>query len=415
MIPDRHPASAVSQGSLDRGFLLVLILGGIAIVIADEIYRSSVYAEIAPVLLMLAYASCCRWFGTYSGREDRLGDNLYYLGFLFTLFSLSMSLMLFNRDQQIGEVLVRNFGIALITTIIGLILRTVFYQLRGDSDEEPLQYLQLLAEAAESAAGAVEGAGRRIQQSSEAFTAGMQQSLDGLRRRVDGVGSAVDGVTKNLEDLCARVSKIDIPTDLIANKLAPLAGAINASLQTVAQGAQLATNANDRLTAALGQLETGTSRTTAAMEGLSRVGERLGALAAILDQICKQLDSIADRLKSANNTIVAGAASSADTLTVLAKRASSDTEIAAQHREGLHSELARARAMVGELSEAQRPMAAALRERAEAEAKHATMYGDVLDAELKRSQELSAKLHDNAVSLIEFISKNLPDDQLRNS
>src|SRR5262245_32338054 len=55
-------------------------------------------------------------------REDRIGDGAYYLGFLFTLVSLSVTLYQFTRSGGVEEV-ISGFGIALTTTIVGLSLR----------------------------------------------------------------------------------------------------------------------------------------------------------------------------------------------------------------------------------------------------------------------------------------------------
>lgn len=423
-------------------FFFVFLVGLILIIYGASLPSRRGLVEIILAFLMVMYMAAGLSSGTFRGREEELGDNLYYLGFLFTLVSLAVALYTLNvldQGTSIAAALLRNFGIALVTTIAGMVLRLLMYQLhRPHSEEDSLVRLAKAADTAAmelnrsaediklshgriidslddtlkrsagGAADAVEEAGRRMQQASQASVAGMQQSLDGFRGRIDGIGTAAGEVAKTLDDLGARVSKVDIPTDLITKKIAPLADGIGAHLSTVAATAKAAADANNHLSGVLGQLEIGASRTTAAMDGLARVGERFGAISPILEQICKQLDAIADKLKNASERIVVGASASADTLTDLAKRASADTEIAARHRNELDSELRRARTTVGDLSEALRPMTAALRDRAETEAKHAAMYGEVLKAEVKRAEELNQELHDKAISIIEFISKNIP-------
>ena len=67
---------------------------------------------------------------------DRLGDNFYYLGFVYTLASLSAALLLL-RTGAAGKIpdLLGSFGIALFTTIVGVAGRVLFVQMRGDIDE----------------------------------------------------------------------------------------------------------------------------------------------------------------------------------------------------------------------------------------------------------------------------------------
>jgi hypothetical protein len=67
-------------------------------------------------------------------RLDRLGDNFYYLGFLYTLASLSAALIQLQEGATIDDLL-GSFGIALFTTIVGVAGRVLFVQMRGDLDE----------------------------------------------------------------------------------------------------------------------------------------------------------------------------------------------------------------------------------------------------------------------------------------
>lgn len=63
--------------------------------------------------------------------SEQAGDNLYYMGFIFTLTSLGVSLYKFTGQASIEDV-VRNFGIAIISTVMGIALRIFFNQMRRD-------------------------------------------------------------------------------------------------------------------------------------------------------------------------------------------------------------------------------------------------------------------------------------------
>ena len=74
----------------------------------------------------------CTYF--YIGKEknevykeislEQFADSNYYLGFIFTLSSLSISLInISTNDANTMEILIIQFGIALITTLLGLIFR----------------------------------------------------------------------------------------------------------------------------------------------------------------------------------------------------------------------------------------------------------------------------------------------------
>ena len=63
--------------------------------------------------------------------SEQAGDNLYYMGFIYTLTSLGVSLYKFTGEASIEDV-VRNFGIAIISTVTGIALRIFFNQMRRD-------------------------------------------------------------------------------------------------------------------------------------------------------------------------------------------------------------------------------------------------------------------------------------------
>ncbi len=68
-------------------------------------------------------------------RYDHLGDNLYYLGFVYTLGTLGYTLFKFNGDVDNIYGVVSSFGIALSSTVLGVVLRIVAHQLHVDPHE----------------------------------------------------------------------------------------------------------------------------------------------------------------------------------------------------------------------------------------------------------------------------------------
>ena len=70
-------------------------------------------------------------------RNEQLGDSCYYMGFLLTLVSLGFALYEFSSDpdEEFGREILADFGIALSTTILGLIFRVYFSQFRLPAEE----------------------------------------------------------------------------------------------------------------------------------------------------------------------------------------------------------------------------------------------------------------------------------------
>ncbi|MGJ4940631.1 hypothetical protein ACQR1W_08680 [Bradyrhizobium sp. HKCCYLS1011] len=119
----------------DKGlFALVAVLGFAGILIFKLKQFDADYIAAGAVGLMLAYGLVAFQFRRVRMRPDRLGDNFYYLGFIFTLASLSAALLLLRNGGEIKDML-GSFGIALFTTIVGVAGRVLFVQMRADIDE----------------------------------------------------------------------------------------------------------------------------------------------------------------------------------------------------------------------------------------------------------------------------------------
>ncbi len=91
-----------------------------------------------PIAVMITY-----WLIAWIVNErliyEVIGDNCYYLGFVFTLVSLAMTLFLLEQvggesgQNQIPiEELISGFGIALSSTIVGVILRVLMLRITPD-------------------------------------------------------------------------------------------------------------------------------------------------------------------------------------------------------------------------------------------------------------------------------------------
>ncbi|MGO9060183.1 MAG: hypothetical protein ACLQU2_22810, partial [Candidatus Binataceae bacterium] len=99
-----------------------------------------------PVLIMVTYALMALLVRSIRLRDDQTGDNLYYMGFIFTLTSLAVALAQFEQGTGFDEI-VRDFGVAISSTITGIALRVIFNQMRQDPIEVEHAARQELAEA----------------------------------------------------------------------------------------------------------------------------------------------------------------------------------------------------------------------------------------------------------------------------
>jgi len=126
-------------------FFAVVLVGSGYIIFSKLSGFGALAVTAVPVLIMIGYALllATRLFRL---RDDQSGDNLYYMGFLFTLTSLAVSLFQFSAAGS-AEQIVQNFGIAIASTIAGITLRIFFNQMRRDPVEVEATARLELAEA----------------------------------------------------------------------------------------------------------------------------------------------------------------------------------------------------------------------------------------------------------------------------
>jgi hypothetical protein len=182
-------------------FFGVVILGSGYIIFSKLHDFGAVAVTAVPVLIMIGYALLlsARLFRL---RDDQSGDNLYYMGFLFTLTSLAVSLYQFSAAGS-AEQIVQNFGIAIASTIAGITLRIMFNQMRRDPVETEATSRLELAEAS-----------RRVKRELESsilefgyFRRMTQQSItDALDEVRESIGNAHRQFTGEMEKLASSAS-----------------------------------------------------------------------------------------------------------------------------------------------------------------------------------------------------------------
>lgn len=125
--------------NLDRAVLFLAFLIGVG----GSLGLKAIGAHQLVPAAFAAVILCCYAFVAWAGgrlkvEPETVGDNCYYLGFLFTLASLAYTLYQVadpsindGRPADITSV-ISGFGLALSSTIVGVFLRVLFMQLRSD-------------------------------------------------------------------------------------------------------------------------------------------------------------------------------------------------------------------------------------------------------------------------------------------
>jgi hypothetical protein len=222
-------------------------------------------AVIAPVAIMFLYARIMDG-GSFQLREDRAADNLYYLGFLFTLVSLGVGL--YRYDSELGGVdnIIKDLGVGLTTTIFGLFLRIWFLQLRVDVDNASEDAKMELSHAIEEFRSHVLAMGDVSSQARAVVQQQYSESAEEIKKAVDGIKDSLKGLSRSVSSFDKRIDEIELPKDIFTS--------IFSSAEKEIQGS--VTNLSTRINASDIGLEAFTKRFGLAGEKLSGELDRFG-------------------------------------------------------------------------------------------------------------------------------------------
>ena len=161
-------------------------------------------------------------------RDEQLGDSFYYLGFLFTLTALAATLFNINIEAVRIEELLKNFGIAITTTLIGLIGRIMLSQFRESLDElkeeseakisESVRKLKTQLDSSidilkQQSVAIAQNTDKTLQDSSASLRRFMEENNKVLQETTDKSRKAIDEFNSRASEISTKLSQINIPTD----------------------------------------------------------------------------------------------------------------------------------------------------------------------------------------------------------
>jgi hypothetical protein len=389
------------RGLIDRwGFVSFAFAGSIAIILAKHLEAGAVAVAVGAVLLLLAYAWLVQSRGTAKLRSDQAGDNCYYLGLIYTLASLAYAIFTFDPAGT-ATTIVQGFGIALATTIAGLILRVFFNQSRVDlyetEDSARLelaqaasrlkselsqiavsfsdfghQTRQIITEMRDAAVETVEGTAKASTQAVEQVAAMAQDTLKAqstdLGNKSRRLGQATEKVAVSIEQNAERLDAAALSSERFAAVVEKLhqaaTGARNAA-QAVADQVGLASQVH-------GSVSESSRSLVAATERIDRiVADTSTAVLRFQSDLQARLQDVEIGPNAAVQKTIAGVAEVAETL-----RSSVDRLVSA-HRNSAQ-----------EIEAETSSLLAALRS-----------HNSALEAELGRSRQNVARVHGALVDM----------------
>lgn len=312
-----------------RSWLIVVAFGAVVITLVNWLFGTTEEPRAGVAWLVAAVLSAAMVaHGITSRRNQHVlpetkADGIYYQGLLFTFGSLVAALIAFGSQSagtaSTGTVII-NFGIALLTTIVGLAGRVLFsmYQLgigeisgtavreldeaagemkdkirrAGERMEDLARHLdestKSIYETTKTVAGTVEslqGCCRAVVQTTERIVddvASLGTHVEGAASAAAGLREPVDEVARNIRASCNALARLDKSVAPAATALGGLARASDDAKGTLSE-AVVATSGRlagfgdraRRLDQALEDLRGGIARASAGLASLSRIGGNL--------------------------------------------------------------------------------------------------------------------------------------------
>lgn len=340
MSEDNKKLNAFSYRNLPLIVFVILTFSGcIFIAVSKVMGMNPITSMFVPISLMFGYLALAWSFSAIRLHDEQTGDNLYYMGFLFTLASLGSSLYLFTGEGSTDEV-VRNFGVAISSTITGIALRIFYNQSRRDvldieratrhdlaaaarrvrteletssRDFASLRRAnnQLINEGFEDVVDQVERTGKKLASALQKLTEDtvnpLEQAAEKYTRIMEENLSDVSGklgdMTKTIEASANSVSKANQTVTSSANELSQRVTEVSKKLQSVAVPKGVLKNEMGPLLQEIGQLikDQAERQDTLAKEQSDRIEKLLGAVATISDVVKKNVENSEKLIKANEN------------------------------------------------------------------------------------------------------------------
>lgn len=288
------------RGFVDQwGFIVFAVVGFAAIVSAKSFKVDTIGVAAGACLAMMFYAILIGRAGTGSLRADQAGDNCYYLGLIYTLASLSYAIATFDPNDT-ASTIVRGFGVALATTIFGLILRVFFSQGRPDLENIEEQSRLELTEASSrlkrelsSVVLHMNDFNRQVQQSMQEMKDSSTSTIEELTKTlIEGLREAVttanEAIRTEAGDFAKRSKRYSTSFDNLLSKLEQH----NSSFQQLG-------NAHEALSATANSAKLTAESAFASMETLQKSVVSASAAAGAAENAGEATRRMAEQMASA--------------------------------------------------------------------------------------------------------------------
>ncbi|AGB70925.1 MULTISPECIES: hypothetical protein [Rhizobium] len=257
-----------------------------------------------PLVLMGVYFIVSLAVAGFRLHNEQAGDNLYYMGFLFTLSSLGVSLYLFAGETSI-ETIVRNFGIAITSTIAGVTLRILFNQMRRDPIDIERSVRHELAEMTRRVRTELDSSSREFSHYRRVSNQMLSEGFEEIARQAERNGQEINKILEMLaKQAVTPINDAAAQLTTTTSQLSDIIGTFGAAVENVGRKLEEIRSPEDVVRAELAPAITAIKEMSEAqLQPLRNIEVALGRMAEAMGHASPR-SSAADRDAMPTNEIV---------------------------------------------------------------------------------------------------------------
>jgi peptide methionine sulfoxide reductase MsrA len=331
-------------------FIVFALVGAIIIWNLKRLGFSQTITAFTPVLFIISYCSIAYYSRLFYITEERIGDNAYYLGFLYTLSSLSYALHVFTLDESASEQMITSFSVALWSTIAGIAARVFLSQLRQDPNDIEKEARIKIADTANHLASELHQSAILFNTYRKSIEQTMTEAFDRINKEAEGAVTAnveklvsnTNTISENLNNrflaLNENSKKLNIATSNIAISMEKLDSRINSVFSGIETSSEVINDISSRQTKLV---ETVSQEFTNLVLNTKVLNEQLSTLKDQTRNLLKATDDGKDFVNKISGY--------ADSMEAIASRQQQIINTISNHANKLRDELERSRGYTNEV------------------------------------------------------------------
>ena len=330
--------------NFDRFVYILILISGAIIIFLLKLFLPQVssIAMILSLVLISAYAFYVFFVGQLRIRRDKGGDNCYYLGLTFTLVGMLAALLNYE-DIISSSQLLSYFGLALSSTIFGIIFRLILIQYQDSVDNIEERARISLA----SAAAALEQDLAQARSEFEAFTFGLRENIRGemtgftqsqiadqkqlvedinkvLAETVDALKSSTEKIEQSFEThttiidhfsqasestseavgiLNAKVQALDLPEDLFTRSFGSASDQLVTSAENLSKVVSSLDEVKDRINESVEGISKLSDGSTSAAQAMTSMSDSSSKLQNEVDRVSGLLGQLGNNVERDNESV----------------------------------------------------------------------------------------------------------------